>query len=122
MRHAKDKYCGFTFTELLVVIAVVLVAAVLGYAYFSRAKIKNRSVCCNCNLKQVGLAFRMWGDDNGAYPMRFRTNNFDGPSFANQLKMYVYFQVMSNELSTPTILVCPSDNLYARFQLQGYQQ
>jgi prepilin-type processing-associated H-X9-DG protein len=109
-RRAISHFGGFAFTELLVVIAVVLLAAVFGYAYFSRAKIKNQSVCCNCNLKQVGLAFRLWGDDNGAYPMRFRTNNFDGPSFAIQGKMYVYFQVMSNELNTPTILMCPSDN------------
>lgn len=101
---------GFTFTELLVVIAIVVFVGVCCCAYFGREKAKSRSVCCNCNLKQVGLAFRMWSDDNGAYPMLFRTNNFDGPSFANQQKMHVYFQVMSNELSTPTILVCPSDN------------
>lgn len=41
--------------------------------------------------------------------MSYRTNNFDGPSYALQQKAYIYFQVMSNELNTPMNLVCPSD-------------
>lgn len=110
LQHSIIKFRGFTFIELLVVIAIVVLAGGCCYAHFSRGKTQDQSVCCNCNLKQVGLAFRMWGDDNGGYPMRFRTNNFDGPSFAIQQKMYVYFQAMSNELVTPTILTCPADN------------
>ena len=41
--------------------------------------------------------------------MQYKTNNFDGPSYAAQQKIYVYFQAMSNELNSPTILVCPDD-------------
>ena len=51
----------------------------------------------------------MWNDDNGVYPMQYRADNFDGPSYAAKQQIYVYFQAMSNELSTPKILACPGD-------------
>jgi hypothetical protein len=62
------------------------------------------------NLKQIGLAFRTWSEDNGkVYPMHFRTNGFDGEVLAFSQAMYGYFQIMSNELGAPKLLVCPAD-------------
>ncbi len=68
------------------------------------------------NLKQIGLAFRIWeGDNNDKYPFNVSqakggvkelcktdSNGFEKNSAA-------VFMVMSNELSTPRILVCPND-------------
>jgi type II secretory pathway pseudopilin PulG len=110
INHSRSRQRAFGLAELLVIIFIIAILAGLLLPALAKAKSKAQRINCVNNLKQVGLAFRMWGDDNGAYPMRFRTNNFDGPSFAIQQKMYVYFQVMSNELSTPKILTCPSDD------------
>ncbi len=100
---------AFTLLDMFVV--VLLVASVVIFVLPAMRKSKSGRSGPNCtnNLKQIGLAFRMWNDDNDAYPMQYRTNNFDGPSYALQQKTYVYFQAMSNELSTPKIVVCPSD-------------
>jgi prepilin-type N-terminal cleavage/methylation domain-containing protein len=100
---------AFTLTEVLVTIVVLAVLAGFLLPALSKAKQRSSPINCTSNLKQISLAFRMWNDDNDAYPMQYRTNNFDGPSYAMQQKMYVYFQAMSNELSTPKILVCPGD-------------
>jgi len=68
------------------------------------------------NLKQIGLAFRIWeGDNNDKYPWavsqaqggvkevcKTDSNGFEKNPAA-------VFKVMSNELSTPYILVCPND-------------
>jgi hypothetical protein len=72
-------------------------------------------VCAN-NLKQIGLAFRTWAIDNdGPFPFNVSTNKdgtmefcaVDSEGFDTNAALH--FQVMSNELSTPRILVCPKD-------------
>ena len=105
----RDESCAFTLVEMLVVVSIIAVLALLILPSIVKQRHGGDRYICTNNLREVGLAFRMWGDDNGVYPMRCRTNNFDGPSYAMQQKMYLYFQVMSNELSDPRIVVCPQD-------------
>jgi len=106
----KGRSRAFTLLELFIVISIIAFLALLILpAVVTPHHRGGPRINCTNNLKQVGLAFRMWSDDNGVYPMLYRTNNFDGPSFATQQKMYVYYQAMSNELSTPKIVVCPAD-------------
>jgi hypothetical protein len=56
----------------------------------AKAKEKALSIACVNNLKQFGLAVRVWALDN---------NDSNPPNVLS----------MSNELSTPKILVCPAD-------------
>ncbi len=54
---------GFTLVELLVVVAIISVLMALLVPALSAAKdMANRSTCAN-NLKQIGLASMMYGDD-----------------------------------------------------------
>src|SRR6185436_19511036 len=74
---------------------------------------------CANNLKQVGLAFKTWALDNGdRFPMLVPSSD-GGPTHQSLFGtaatygatyMFEVFMVMSNELSTPKILVCPSDD------------
>jgi hypothetical protein len=75
-------------------------------------------VNCVNNLQQIGIAFRTWALDNAnKYPCNVPTNaggvmevcatGADG--FENNPA--AVFQVMSNELSIPLILICPDDKL-----------
>ena len=105
----KDGTKAFTLLEICVVISTIALTVLLILPSLATPHHGSYRINCTNNLKQVGLAFRMWSDDNGVYPMQFRTNDFDGPSYAMQQKMFVYYQAMSNELSTPKIVVCPGD-------------
>ncbi|MDB6020761.1 MAG: type secretory pathway, pseudopilin PulG [Pedosphaera sp.] len=101
---------AFTVAELMVTIAVVaFVALFLLPPMLVHRKAAVRIKCVS-NLKMVGLAFRIWsGDNNDLFPMGVYTNATGAPLFTNSASAFRYFQVMSNELSNPQVLICPLD-------------
>jgi prepilin-type N-terminal cleavage/methylation domain-containing protein len=118
MKKVVTQKKAFTLIELLVVIAIIAILAAMLLPALAAAKRKAQRISCVNNQKEVSLAFRIWeGDNNDKYPQAVSTASGGAEEVlmhGSTQGAYAYgvancFCVMSNELSTPKILACPSD-------------
>jgi competence protein ComGC len=106
---------AFTLIELILVVVVTFVLLTMLLPFFSRARARSPRIACIMNLKQIGLAYRIWSNDHGdRFPALQSVTNggwSDLLTRANEGFMcWINYAIMSNELGQSSkLLVCPSD-------------
>lgn len=101
---------GLSLMEVVLVIATVATLAMVYLPRLARAHAHSCKLGCVNQLKQIGLADRLWSNDHGdRFPFSASTNAGGTLEFVGSPQVFRHFQVMSNELNTPKILLCPQD-------------
>jgi prepilin-type processing-associated H-X9-DG protein len=101
---------AFTMIDLLALVGIVLLLASIVLPAVSSHRRKAKAEACKDDLKQIGVAFRTWALDCGdAYPSRVTIDNGGAKEQIELGNVFFNFLVMSNEIGSPKILVCPED-------------
>jgi hypothetical protein len=109
----KPKNNAFSRVDLLLCLFSVTLLFLMAASLFASNKSDSQRVICFNNLRQIGRAFHVWGNDRNDYlPWQVISQQPpEGGVQGQPLSGNVWWQFswISNQLGSPKLLTCPAD-------------
>jgi prepilin-type processing-associated H-X9-DG protein len=110
LRVLNQRDRAFTLYETLVVVIAIFFLAIFLLPRIAQMHSKNGRIYCLMNLKHVSDGFLVWASDHESkFPMQVSVTNGGAMELVITDNVAVCFIVMSNQLSSPKVLICPTD-------------
>lgn len=107
---SRQSLIRFTLIELLLVVSIITLLLSLLLPAFSNAKSMAKRSCCVSNLRQIGMAMRMYWDESGEWVTEanwFAWGGFDSGSLNGTP---IQARMLSNSGLVRGGYICPDDN------------
>jgi type II secretory pathway pseudopilin PulG len=107
---------GYNLIEVLLVFTTIGILAAMFLPVLAKAKVRAQKTQCVGDLRQIGIGFHLFANDHqGWFPMQVSTTDGGSaeyipyPAPALPTNSFRHLATLAKELTTPKILVCPSD-------------
>jgi prepilin-type N-terminal cleavage/methylation domain-containing protein/prepilin-type processing-associated H-X9-DG protein len=113
---------AFTLIELLVVIAIIAILAAILFPVFARARENARRTSCASNLKQIGLGFMQYVQDNDEkYPLSVGTYTTAPPEGSGNGNTWFWQNMLYPYTKSEQVFTCPNgDRTYVAAPFRGH--
>lgn len=110
LQSSKRGRSAFTLIDLVFIVGTVLILFMI-FPLEARTKARASRIACLSNLKQIGLAFRMWAAENGhRFPMELMVAEGGTRETVRLGLPLPSYTIISNQLNNPKPLHCPDDS------------
>ena len=114
---------AFTFVEFIFLLAGVCLLVLFAMPLLGNTRTHADRMACVNNLRQVGVAFHLWGDSHDDL-VPWKIAQGDGGTATTGTLMnlaWYHFSALSNSLPSPALLACPADDskVAARWDQSG---
>jgi len=110
---------AFTLIELLVVIAIIAILASMLLPALARAKSKGQAMHCMNNLRQIGVFFHYFTEDNDDYFPAHRNQGVMDPNPSISLTNWWGTAIVGRESGPSNLFRCASAPLQPRREADG---
>jgi len=122
-RHGRKADKGFTLVELLVVMSIISLVLFVLLPSLRKSRQQAQAVVCMNNIKQLSLAFILYGEDYNGYAMPATASSgiyWWGRKLTTGIdhKQGFVWPYLKSDLAADSVYECPAQP-YGSYQLQG---